>query len=88
MPLANVPSLTAARRSMPTSCPRFRSGIDANEAAAVLDIQHVQFCQAHLNVGALLAGEAYVPFCPVRAMAVDLFPHTRHVESVVLLQRD
>ncbi len=28
-----------------------------------------------------------VPFTPVKAMAVDLFPHTRHCEAVVLLER-
>lgn len=27
------------------------------------------------------------PFAPVRAAAVDLFPHTQHVEAVLLLER-
>jgi tRNA (uracil-5-)-methyltransferase len=27
------------------------------------------------------------PFRPVRAMAVDLFPHTPHCEAVLLLER-
>lgn len=27
------------------------------------------------------------PFCPVKAMAVDLFPHTPHCEMVMLLER-
>lgn len=27
------------------------------------------------------------PFCPVKAMAVDLFPHTSHCELVMLLER-
>jgi hypothetical protein len=34
------------------------------------------------------AGDSYIPFRPVQAMAVDLFPHTRHVEGVVLLERE
>ncbi len=34
--------------------------------------------QAHLE---------HKPFSPVKAVAVDLFPHTHHVESVVLLER-
>jgi hypothetical protein len=29
----------------------------------------------------------YQPFQPVKAIACDLFPHTSHVESVVLLER-
>lgn len=29
----------------------------------------------------------YVPFAPVKCLAVDLFPHTPHVECVVLLER-
>lgn len=29
----------------------------------------------------------WTPFRPVKAMAVDLFPHTQHVECVVLLER-
>lgn len=29
----------------------------------------------------------YEPFQPVKAIACDLFPHTSHVESVVLLER-
>ena len=27
------------------------------------------------------------PFCPVKAMAVDLFPHTEHCEAVVMFER-
>lgn len=29
-----------------------------------------------------------VPFTPVKAVAVDLFPHTAHVETLVLLERN
>lgn len=29
----------------------------------------------------------YIPFVPVRAIAVDLFPHTNHCEAVLLLER-
>lgn len=29
----------------------------------------------------------YEPFVPVRAVAVDLFPHTNHCEAVLLLER-
>jgi len=32
-------------------------------------------------------GHPAQPFVPVKALAVDLFPHTKHVESVVLLER-
>jgi tRNA (uracil-5-)-methyltransferase len=32
-------------------------------------------------------GGGGVPFRPVRAMAFDLFPHTKHVEAVLLLER-
>lgn len=28
-----------------------------------------------------------VPFSPIKALAVDLFPHTRHCEAVILLER-
>lgn len=34
------------------------------------------------------AGEPYVPFKPVKSVAVDLFPHTTHVETIMLLERD
>lgn len=30
----------------------------------------------------------YTPFRPVRAVAVDLFPHADHCEAVMLLERD
>ncbi len=30
---------------------------------------------------------SYAPFRPVKALAVDLFPHTSHVEAVMLLER-
>jgi hypothetical protein len=30
----------------------------------------------------------YIPFRPSKAMAFDLFPHTAHVEAVVLFERD
>ncbi len=32
-------------------------------------------------------GGSYTPFRPVKAVAVDLFPHTAHVEAVMLLER-
>ncbi|EFJ48436.1 hypothetical protein VOLCADRAFT_33590, partial [Volvox carteri f. nagariensis] len=32
-------------------------------------------------------GCSYTPFRPVKALAVDLFPHTSHVEAVMLLER-
>jgi hypothetical protein len=34
------------------------------------------------------AGEPLTPFRPVKALAFDLFPHTPHVESVMLLERE
>ena len=27
------------------------------------------------------------PFCPIKAIPVDLFPHTKHCELVILLER-
>lgn len=33
------------------------------------------------------ADSSYAPFVPNKAVAVDLFPHTGHVETVVLLKR-
>jgi hypothetical protein len=30
----------------------------------------------------------YEPFRPTAALAFDLFPHTAHVETVVLYERD
>ncbi|KIZ00607.1 hypothetical protein MNEG_7356 [Monoraphidium neglectum] len=33
-------------------------------------------------------GEPLTPFRPVKALAFDLFPHTPHVESVMLLERE
>lgn len=30
----------------------------------------------------------YIPFRPTKALAFDLFPHTAHVEAVVLFERD
>ena len=30
----------------------------------------------------------YVPFAPVTARAIDLFPHTAHVETIVCFERE
>lgn len=36
---------------------------------------------------AACAGDGYAAFSPVKALALDLFPHTHHVEAVVLMER-
>ena len=33
------------------------------------------------------APDALPPFRPVKAMAVDLFPHSKHCEAVMLFER-
>lgn len=38
--------------------------------------------------GGPAAKDNWVPFRPVKALAVDLFPHTKHCEAVLLLERD
>jgi tRNA (uracil-5-)-methyltransferase len=51
-----------------------------------VDSMAVDAAQLCAPGGGGAAGDA--PFRPVRAMALDLFPHTKHVEAVLLLERD
>jgi tRNA/tmRNA/rRNA uracil-C5-methylase (TrmA/RlmC/RlmD family) len=69
--------------------PRVRAALRA--APSIARIVYVSCNPASLadDMVALCArsGGRGAPFAPVRAAAVDLFPHTAHVESVVLLER-
>ena len=69
--------------------PRVRAALRA--APSVHRIVYVSCNPASLAVDAAdlcsPSASPYPPFLPVRAAAVDLFPHTAHVETVLLLER-
>lgn len=44
----------------------------------------VKICRLCRNASKYLTGE---PFRPTRCLAVDLFPHTKDVEAVILFER-